>query len=466
MGSNQTLSEELDTLHRRWEQITAVPDSPRTLMSVIEYSLGSQRKAEVYVNRFLKYFLDPEEPHGMDSELLRAFLEGLPGECGFQEDTYDLSDVVVDEQVRVTQEEKDGTVVSSGIVDLLIEVPNEWFLMVELKFAAEDTQTEFYYRDVTHIDGVDKETYESDTYYLYLRPQNRPTANECEFSNWTWEGLCQDVLEPFILDNGSRLSQRTVAQLHEFIDDIANITGMTEQQENEREKIALYLDHYDAISDVSNTFDEAWERFTDEWGVRLGNALEENGHSSSLDHDDEHVVRFDLDRTGGGVEPWNFRSSSSDWGMIFKDGWWRHLDDLGGTIQSRPDDRNDVRIGFHHRLGRNRDLAIGERTLKVYFRNMGANEQGFIDTFSNKFDANERQIADALPGRATVTGNKKDKIVVPYDIDAEGRDFFTAYIDALETAYVDLIGTNNDLISEIDSIFCESLKQEYDYSDC
>ena len=128
-------------------------------------------------------------------------------------------------------------------------------------------------------------------------------------------------------------------------------------------------------------------------------------------------------------------------------------------------DRNDVRIGFHHRLGRNRNLAIGERTLKVYFRNMGANEQGFIDTFSNKFDANERQIADALPGRATITGNTKDKIVVPYDIDAEDRDFFTAYIDALETAYVDLIANNKGLVSEIDSIFCESLEEVYDYTD-
>ena len=54
------------------------------------------------------------------------------------------------------------------------------------------------------------------------------------------------------------------------------------------------------------------------------------------------------------------RSSSSDWGTIFKDGWWQHTDELEGIIYERPDDRNDVRIGFHHRLGRNRDLAVGE----------------------------------------------------------------------------------------------------------
>lgn len=463
MTADLTLSEELETLHRRWERITAVPESPRTLMSVIEYSLGSQRKAEVYVNRILKYLLDPEEPHGMGSALLRALLDGLPAECGFQEDTYDLSDVVVDEQVRVTKEEG-GTEVTSGVVDLLIEVPNEWFLIIELKFAAEDTQTEFYYRDATHVGGASKESYESSTYYLYLRPHDRPTANEPEFANWTWKEFCRDVLEPFIVDNASRFPQRTVAQLHEFNDDIANITGMTEQRETEEEKIALYLDHYDAVTDVTDAFDEAWEQFTDEWGTKLGSALEEDGRgsASSLSED---VTQFELQRAGGEVERWNFRASSSDWGMIFKDGWWRHVDELGGTIRERPDDRNDVRIGFHHRLGRNRDVAIGERTLKLYFRNMGANDQRFIDVFSERFDDNERRVADALPGRATITGNKKDKFVVSYDIDAADRDFFTGYVDALEAAYVDLVGDNEELVSVIDTIFTESLAAVYDYHD-
>lgn len=464
MAYDSTVSEELQALQRRWEQLTAVPDSPRTLMNVIEYSLGSQRKAEVYVNRFLRYLLDPDEPHGMRTELLRAFLDGLPAECAFQEDTYDLTDVVVDEQVRVTEEE-DGTEVSSGIVDLLVEVPNEWFLMIELKFSAQDTQTEFYYRDVTHIDGVPKDDYESGTYYLYLHPHDRNTANEPEFSNWTWNALSRDVLEPFIVDNGSRYPQRTVAQLHELNDDIANITGMTNQQENEREKIALYLEHYDAVSDISNAFDEAWERFTDEWAPRLGNALATDGHGSSSNIA-EHVTRFELARETGDVEPWNFRSSSSDWGMIFKDGWWRRTDDLDGSIRGRPDDRNDVRIGFHHRLGRNRDDAIGDRTLKLYFRNMGANDQRFIETFSDEFDARAREITDALPSRADITGNKKDKIVVPYDIEVERHDdFFSAYLSALETAYVELVANNRDLVAIIDDVFTESLIDVYETPD-
>jgi hypothetical protein len=334
-----------------------------------------------------------------------------------------------------------------------------------LKFSAEDTQTKFYYRDATHVGGVSKDDFKSGTYYLYVHPHDRDTANEPEFSNWTWADFSHDVLEPFIVENASRYPQRTVAQLHEFNDDIANITGMTNQQENEQEKIALYLDHYDSITDVSSTFDEAWERFTDEWAPRLGNMLEENGYGSSS-RVAEHVTRFTLARDGRDSEEWNFRSSSSDWGMIFKEGWWRHTDDLGGSIQNRPDDRNDVRIGFHHRLGRNRDDAIGDRTLKIYFRNMGANDQPFIDTFSNAFDARGQEINDLLPSRAEITGNKRNKILVPYDIEVESHgDFFSAYIAALQTAYVDLVVTNEEFVTLIDEIFTDSLDGVYGGSD-
>src|SRR6056297_2932954 len=138
MDSGTRLDEELRSLERKWEQITDVPESPRSVMDVIEYSLDTQRKAEEYINRLLRYFLDPEEPHGMDTEFLKAFLEELPTECKFEEDIHDLSDVHVDEQVQV-REVTDGTTESTGYADLIIEVPNEWFLLIELKFSAQDT---------------------------------------------------------------------------------------------------------------------------------------------------------------------------------------------------------------------------------------------------------------------------------------------------------------------------------------
>jgi hypothetical protein len=462
MESNDTLEGDLRTLEQRWEQITAVPESPRSLMNVIEYSLGSQRKAEVYVNRLLAYFLDPEEPHGMGTEFLRAVLNGLPAECGFQEDIHDLSDVVVDDQVRI-QMVVDEEVVSTGIVDLVIEVSNEWFLMIELKFSAPDTQTEFYYQEATHVGGQPKTDYESGTYYLYFYQRDRTRSNEVQFANWTWKAFSNEVLQPFLLENASRYPQRTVSQLREFNDDIQNITGMTDQQENTQEKIALYLDHYEAIKDVSDTFDSRWSDFTDKWGRQLGEALERDG-LGTYSNFEEDVVAVELENQTGS-RSWKFRSSSSDWGMMFKDGWWRHTDELEGMIYERSDDRNDVRIGFHHRLDRNRGLAVGEQTLKVYFRNMGANDQAFIDAFGDSFYENKPVIDDLLPSSAEVTGNKRNMIETTYDIDVDAyEDFFDAYVAALQEAFVDLVIENEELIATIDELYDESIDQVYGLS--
>lgn len=75
MDAERPLAEQIADLRQRWKSITAVPEQPRSVMNVIEYGLGEQRRAEVYVNRLLRYFLDPDEPHGMGTVILEAFLD-------------------------------------------------------------------------------------------------------------------------------------------------------------------------------------------------------------------------------------------------------------------------------------------------------------------------------------------------------------------------------------------------------
>jgi len=459
MTETDDLRRELKTFTRRWEQLTAVPETPRSLMDVIEYSLGTQRKAEVYINRLFAYFLDPEQPHRMNAEFLRVFLNGLPDTCGFEEDIHDLSDVVVDDQVRLT-EQVDGETVSSGFVDLAVQVPNEWFLLVELKFSAEDTQTEFYRQDVTHIDGVPKDNYESGAYYLYLHQDDRPDANDPEFSNWTWTAFVETVLTDFIVDNAPRYPQRTVVQLHEFADDIRSITGMSDPTDNVDEKIELYLDHYEAIADVTATFENQWETFSHNWPSRLSDRLVTVDQGSIRSESDYHVL---FECSNDAVGDWWFRSTSSDWGMIFKHGWWRHTDDFSDVLHERPDNRNDARIGFHHRLENDREQALRDNTLTLYFRNMGANDQSFIDAVSDHFDAKADAIEDTLPDTASLTGNKRNMISAEYDIAPdEYDDFFTAYIAALEEGFTDLVVDNPKLIVLLDDIYTDAVAEVYD----
>jgi hypothetical protein len=403
----------------------------------------------------------------MGAEFLKAFLDGLPDECGFDEDTYDLSNVEVNDQVRLSRTtEEDGIekTVSAGEVDLVIESPNEWFVLIELKFSAGEnnlrgeglSQTETYY-DASHIDGSPNEEYESGQYYLYLHQHDGKSAEEDEFSNWTWKSLIDDVLEEFIVENSPRYPQRTVAQLREFADDLQEISGMTERQENERDKVELYLENYEAIKDVTDTFDERWEAFTDEWGRTLAEALETDGVGSHSEIE-EDVVGFEM---GGGRTEWRFRSSSSDWGMIFKDGWWRHTDDLR-KLNGRPDDRNDIRIGFHHRLGRNRDNAIRDNEVIFYFRNMGANDQEFKDTFSQEFYSREDEMASAFPENAEITGNKQNMTKAVYDIHVDANDdFFEAYVAALRRAFEDHVVENERLVSLIDDACEDAIDEVY-----
>lgn len=259
VASDSDLKDELWDIEQKWERITDVPEPPRSLMNIVEYGLGSNKRAEEYINRLLRYFLDPEEPHGLQREFLRAFLEGLPDECDFDEDIHDISDTDVDEQVfvRLTADENpDGETERAGRVDLVIETPGEWFLLVEIKFWAGEngvdseglSQTEFYY-EVSEREEPWKNEYES-RYHLYMHPSTESEAVEDAFANWTWESFLSDVFEEFIWANSPRYPLRTVAQLREFSDDVQEITGMSDQQASEREQVELYLDHYDAIEGV------------------------------------------------------------------------------------------------------------------------------------------------------------------------------------------------------------------------
>ena len=405
MTETDNLRRELKTFTRRWEQLTAVPKTPRSLMDVIEYSLGTQRKAEVYINRLFAYFLDPEQPHRMNSGFLRVFLNGLPNTCGFEGDIHDLSDVVVDDQVRLT-EQVDRETVSSGFVDLAIQVPNEWFLLVELKFSAEDTQTEFYRQDVTHVDGVPKDDYESGAYYLYLHQDDRPDANGPEFSNWTWTAFVGTVLTDFIVENAPRYPQRTVIQLHEFADDIRSITGMSDPTDDVDEKIELYLDHDEVIADVTATFENQWEIFSHNWPSRLSDRLVTAEQGSIRSESDYHVL---FECFNDAVGDWWFRSTSSDCGMIFKHGWWRHTDDLSDVLHERP--------------------TIGTMPESV-------------STTASKTTGSKHS--------KTTHSHCISEIWGPTINPDEFDDFFAAYITALKEGFTDLVVENPKLIAILD----------------
>lgn len=446
------LAVELQRLTQRWDAITEIPENPQSTMDIIEYGLGKQRRAELYVNRLLCYFLDPEKPHGMETDFLYTVLQQLPTGLEFDEDTYDLSDVRVNEQVIAKRE---GT---ATYPDLVVDVPGEWFILIELKFSAAETGTESYAK-ATQLGGEQVANYESGQYYLYLHQRNKPTASSCEFTNWTWESFVGNVLDEIIMESAPRYPQRTAAQLHELRDDLENITNMGDQQTAEEEKIELYLKHVDAITDVSSAFDEAWDAYSERWGERLAARLDRDS-PDVRQQDGDTYPEVTVSRPDADAERWVLRDNGGDWQHIYKYGWYKHEEMLTNLV-GRASDNNDLRIGYYHRMGKHRDDAVQGRQLHFKFRNMGSNPKQFKHIYSDQFNARENEISDLLSDtNGHLTGNKLTKIVATYPISvSDSTGFFDAYTEALREAFVDFVVENPELTRVLTETFDDAVEE-------
>lgn len=445
------LSTRLARLTQSLDAISEVPEQPRSTMDVIEYGLGNQQRAEVYVNRLLTYFLDPTASHGMGEEFLRRFLQELPASLRFDEDLYDLSDVRVNEQVSI----EDGE--TRKYPDVVVDVPGEWFLLIELKFSAAETGTEFYGQAPQLGDQIVAE-YESGHYYLYLHQRDKPTASSSAFANWTWLSFVEAVLDTLLTDDAPRYPQRTAAQLHELKDDLASITGMSDKETATNEKIELFIEHADAIEAVSTAFDEAWESYSERWDERLADALVEAYSDDVQGHLENTYPEVTVNRADAEGDRWILRATGGDWQHLHKYGWYKHAETFE-NLADRAEGNNDLRIGFYHRMGKHRDAAIHDQKLHVMFRNMGSNPSEFKDIYSDRFDIETDRIREMLAEtNATLTGNKLTKITATYELPVDSTgDFFEAYTKALREAFDELIIDQPELIQLLDTTFEDAI---------
>ncbi|WP_011324498.1 hypothetical protein [Natronomonas pharaonis] len=84
---------------------------------------------------------------------------------------------------------------------------------------------------------------------------------------------------------------------------------MSGPTDNVDEKIELYLDHYEAIADVTATFENQWETFSHNWPSRLSDRLVTADKGSIRSESDYHVL---FECSNDAVGDWWFRSTSSD----------------------------------------------------------------------------------------------------------------------------------------------------------
>ncbi|WP_170977464.1 PD-(D/E)XK nuclease family protein [Halorussus salinisoli] len=442
--TSESIEHDLNELTQRLDTLPEADEPPPTTLQI----LGRSRR-ETDWQQFLLHFLTPDEAHGLNDEALEHLLRALSARDDFEFSfsRFDLDDVQVEQEVVTDQ----------GRPDIVIWSDKDWFLCFELKVdSSEGTDQTKRYVEVEAFDGInlDKSVIEGH-HYVYLAPADASSPNACEFVHVSWEWIASE-LQAFLAESYGEYPSRTTAQLNAFIDTIRNELTMTDYQENQQEKMELYVRHYDEIQEVEDAFVEGWTEFEQEWGTRLANALDTGEVESSSPVPDEYVT-FKFNRNGESSERWIFKQATSDWAWIFRDGWWKRAD-TRENIYNR--NRPDVRIGFLHRLEKHRENAVRDHELKIFFRMTPPSPEEFKSSFEQMFYDRKEKIADYTPQPGEITGNKSNLLEVTYDIDVKNHEsYFEAYIAALRDAFVDHVVDNEELVSKIDDIYTESLEE-------
>lgn len=150
------------------------------------------------------------------------------------------------EDVEVAQE----VASDQGRPDVMIWVPTEWFLYIEMKVESGEgaDQTERYanIRSFDELD-IDAGVYdEENQFYLYLAPECASKPKADDFTTLLWEQVAAST-EEFLTDDNGYHPARTTAQLFDFVATIRSELTMTEYEAHRKEKIALAIEYYELM---------------------------------------------------------------------------------------------------------------------------------------------------------------------------------------------------------------------------
>jgi hypothetical protein len=447
MVVSEGLKDNLAEFNTRINQLPETREPPPTTLQLLG---RSQQEGDW--QRLLFYFLSSGEAHGMKTDLLEQILAALSDreDLDYTFSRLTLTDVEIETEVMTSNGRRP---------DAVIWVDEEWFLCFELKVGATEGigQTVDYVEAdaFTSIDVAKPEIPTDSHHYLYLAPADTSPPEADAFTPISWDWI-KSQLQAFVKTSYGSYPARTTAQLNDFIDTIERELHMTQYQENQQEKAKLYFEHYDEITEAKDAFEAQWEKFADNWGTQLVEHMEigKPVEFSTLRGCD---VAVGVGLTDENNERWVFRQGDSDWAGLYKSGWWLHKDDFS-PIHTQSDDKNDVRIAFYHRLKKNREQAIKDRTLELKLYHGTGNGTEFTQAFQDNLTANIEASSAMIPSAVTLAGRRVAPLTASYDIPAgEHEDFFDAYIAALTGAFYDLVIDNREIIEVIDKTFEESL---------
>jgi len=235
-----------------WE-LANIERPPETTLEILGQSRVEQRWEELLV-----YFLDSINPHGFETDVLRAFLRAL----------YSHSDTSISGPLRNLEavEVKSQVSTGNGIFDILLRQPGEWFICIELKVDSPETDRQTVrYAEATRLGDIDTRQHRGTEEYIYIAPSEAPTSASEDFVDISWEHIVPE-LKSVLTDSFGNYPSKSSAQLADFLDTIHLELNMGDINQISEETV-LYTEYAETIKRVQDAF----ERDKD----RLYNSLEE-----------------------------------------------------------------------------------------------------------------------------------------------------------------------------------------------
>lgn len=435
---------ELEAFIEEYMELGLAVQRPQGIYSIIR---GPRERKYQYT---LKYFLDPQKPHGFGYDLLETFLDCI----GFHEFHLTGQHIEIEDEVRIADDGEDGRidlVICGG--SSLSDHPR-WAVFLELKVGAEegDDQTTKYAKtnrwnfdwfetDQISIDGL------KETKYLYVK---RNTAAKPADVTGTFEPLdWSDIAEHFeteIQDSIFNYPHRSVIQFTDFMQSLKETEGMDSSinEDELTERLNLYFEHRDLIQQI----EKANSQFESDF-EQLSTYLQDNWERKL-------TQKYDFEESGWKVSP----STDPKWQGILPEYWEQDPLDRSSTIKlyfrhsPTTDSLRNQTLTFRLRLPPARNVHTEKRH----------GNQSFNDVFTEKctteFADRLDRTLDSMDVDKTRLGSASTLIEKRYPLDP--NNIASSYFEQLDIAVEEFCTQDDGFLDLINAVFEDTYTVVFD----
>jgi hypothetical protein len=417
---------------------------PKGLYSVLP---GSRERQFQYT---LKYFMDPQQPHGFGYTFLESFLDCV----GVHEFNLTGQHIEIEDEVRVIDADTDG------LIDLVIcgghalsDHPG-WAVFVELKVGASEgtRQTTTYAEaDTWNFSWFDSSELTVDklvvSNYVYVKraTADAPADETDSFESVSWAAL-SEAFERDLQDAFVEYPNRSVIQVTDFIQALKEAENMdTSIDEDElAERLNLYFEYSELIQRVeqaNSQFESDFEQLStylkDNWAAKL--------------HE-----KYDFETSAWTTSP----GTNAKWQGIFPEYWAQDPLNSNSTILLwfRHSPTTEVlrnrTLTFRLRLPPQRDVHTGELHEGESFNEV------FTEKCPNEYQEMIIPALEIIGVDETRLGSASALWIKNYELDP--HDLAGSYFAQLDTAVEEFCTNYTDLITTINNVFEETYREVFD----